>query len=597
MQEDFDLVLHSELELAELADWILSPEEGGRPVVVLSGKPASGRRYLLRTAINQARSRGKKVAFSTFDLDGYEPDQTSIADFLRFQLEKRGRSNGDELVAAFANAEGSLRDVALAAIAVGLDEQSQRLLPAILGSLGGGREALRQLVGGLDDDETLVAHVLDAVGQFALLRGELLELTEDPRFGLASSCEPHDGDRKIARDRGSIRFELMSIDAGELRAFVGDRIEAEEGFFQAVVDSTGGSRGGAAAAIASLLSNRALSSGGGELTYPLELVSAVLNELEQDQRTRLHTFLSAASLCGDNIPVRSLLNLAGVSEDDLDDQIDFIDENLGTDSDLKLFAERFQHPGFPNELVYGFSDPLLPHAILSTLQPVGAQQLAGQMLSFLTQRLGLQTRATVRLAVELFRGIDAPEAKPERMELERELSWWVPDADIDETGALIRDELERGIWTVGVLWTTANTIQARWPPLRALMALDACRVESFPANLNAAYYAIRSGLLLHLERYADANLAAREGLNHSGDDKLLESALWERLATASANIGQSAEAEQARTKSLELRQQLLAAGDPQMVKLFEQTAAALRREGRDSEAAAIESQLPGAAPG
>ena len=37
VQENFDLVLHSETEIAELADWILDPEEGGRPVVVLSG--------------------------------------------------------------------------------------------------------------------------------------------------------------------------------------------------------------------------------------------------------------------------------------------------------------------------------------------------------------------------------------------------------------------------------------------------------------------------------------------------------------------------------------------------------------------------------
>ena len=506
-------------------------------------------------------------------------------------MDKRGREGSDELVAAFAGEadQRSSRDAALAAIAVGLDEQSQRLLHRILGLLGSGRGACSELLDGLDDGEMLVVHVLDAVDQLALLRKDFLELTDDPRFGLAASCEPHDGDRKIARERGTIRFELMSLDAGELRAFVGDRIEAEAGFFDAVIASTSGSRGGAASAISPLLA------GAGSdrtLSYPLEPISLVLNELPQDQRTRIQTFLSAASLCGDNIPVRSLLTLAGVSEDDMDDQIDFIDETLGADSPLKLFAERFQHPGFPGELVYGFSDPLPPQAILASMPPSGAQQLAGQMLSFLTQRIGLHTRASVRLAVELFRGIDTREARPERMELERELTWWVPDTDVDETAAMIRDELERGIWTVGLVWTTANTVQARWRPQRALMVLDACRVEGFPANLHAAYYTIRSGLLISLERYADANLAAREGLNHSGDDQLLESALWERLAIANSKVGLSAEAEQAGAKSRELRQQLLAAGDPQAVKLFEQTAAALRREGRDGEADAIERQLP-----
>lgn len=592
MPENLDLVLHSETEISELADWILHPEEGGRPVVVLSGKPSSGRRYLLDRAVALARQQDQKVVFASFDLDGYEPDAASIADYLRFQLDKRGRAGGDELTEAFAGdaSTPSLRDAALAAIGVGLDDASQHLLPRILGLVGSGQGVFGQLLDGLGEDETLIFHVVDVVDQMALLRRDLLDLTEDSRFGLAASCEPHDGAGKVARDHASIRFELMPLDAGELRGFIGDRIEADAEFFDAVISSTGGSPGGAAAAIAPLLSGEV---GDTSLTYPLEPVSRILNELPEDQRTRIHTFLSAASLCGDNIPVRSLLTLAGVTEDELDDYIDFIDEALGTDSDLKLFAERFQHPGFSGELVYSFSDPLLPQAIVSAMPPAQAQQLAGQMLPSLTRRLGVGTRALARLAVELFRGIDTPDAKPERMELERELTWWVPNTDADETCEMIRDEIESGIWSVGVVWSTANTVQARWRPERALMLLDACRVESFPANLDAAYYTIRSGLLLNLERYADANLAAREGLNHSADDKLLESALWERLAVASSKVGLSAEAEQASAKSQELRKQLVAAGDPQAVQLLEQTAAALREAGRDEEATALESQLRG----
>ena len=123
------------------------------------------------------------------------------------------------------------------------------------------------------------------------------------------------------------------------------------------------------------------------------------------------------------------------------------------------------------------------------------------------------------------------------------------------------------------------------------MLLDVCDVDHLPANLVPAFHAIRAGLLLRLERHADASLAAREGLNQASEDKLLESVLWERLAVANSKLGLFAEAEDAGQRSLALRQQLLQAGDPGVVKLFEQTAAALRREGREAEAAEIERQI------
>ncbi len=124
------------------------------------------------------------------------------------------------------------------------------------------------------------------------------------------------------------------------------------------------------------------------------------------------------------------------------------------------------------------------------------------------------------------------------------------------------------------------------------MVIEACRPGDFPDELLPALHVIRAGLLIRLGRYADASLTAREGLNHASEDKLLESVLWERLAVAGSKLGQSAEADQAIARSLNLRKELLAAGDAGVIQLLQQTAAALRREGREAEAIEIENQLP-----
>jgi hypothetical protein len=68
-------------------------------IILLTGPEHIGKRYLLESALYQARrSRPDlNLCLSTLDLDGYEPGHGTYADYLAVQLKKREAKNGDVL--------------------------------------------------------------------------------------------------------------------------------------------------------------------------------------------------------------------------------------------------------------------------------------------------------------------------------------------------------------------------------------------------------------------------------------------------------------------------------------------------------------------
>ncbi len=501
--------------------------------------------------------------FAPVDLDGYEPDRTTPAQFLAFQAEKLGARS--ESAAKLAESiEGKGADAFSLLSGVGACQEL------------GERAAAAVLPGGVDwgalianpDDETVVFHVTHAELPLTVRDNLLRQADGRPGFILAVSCDPSDVSHAVAGARASARFEVMPLDEGELRGMLADR---------------GDTTTDAAAALRSCGGSRALLALRSDFVAPAEELDQLIGSAEEERRPTLKAFLLHAALCGDNIPVKSLLLYLGVEDDAIDDWVDVIDETVGSDADEPLFADRFQHPAFPGEIVYGFAEPARAESIRFAAPEESRKRLARDMAQWLVQNFSLGTRAAMRLLVEVcvHGGLEA-----DRRRFEQELAYWVPDADCDALRELLVKSAPRED-----LWAMANAVQARWPPRRALAALDAVNELGLPAGMKAAYGAIRSGLLLQLGEFEDAARDARDGLDAVADDRLLESVLVERLAIAQQRLGEPEEAETNRRRALELRFELAHAGDERVAPLLRHQAQNARQVGRLDEANEIEARL------
>src|SRR5690606_22564394 len=89
---------------------------------------------------------------------------------------------------------------------------------------------------------------------------------------------------------------------------------------------------------------------------PAQAMDRLAEPCAEDRQKTLRAFLLHAALCGENVPVRTILEYLGVEADEMDDWTDLIDETVGEDSPAHLFGSRFQHASFAGEIVYGFRD-------------------------------------------------------------------------------------------------------------------------------------------------------------------------------------------------------------------------------------------------
>lgn len=525
-----------------------------------AGMTGSGRAELVRLGAAKAEEDGLTVVHLRIDLDGWEPERTALADFLAYQAEKHG-------VAPLESApqEDASFETALLASGALLCRDRERILAA-----GG----LHATAAGLGDDERLLLDFDDLVSLPAFGRERVLKLAEEnPRTAVAFATHPGDGHGKVARGREAVRIELMPLDSGELAGAL--ELDAEDA--ERIRAASGGNRG----------VSRVLAAADGD---PLE---AALASVPEDRRKRLESFAHLAALCGENVPVHLLLDFLAVDAEERDDWIDLVDDHLGADAEFALFAERFQHPSFPNQPVYGFSDPSWADALRSRLGPESRTRLASDLLRAFVGSSPLDTRAAARLAVELGRAAGEIH-KNDRMELERELGWWVGGADLERMREHLTGEIEQGKKAFALVWTTVNAVQFRWPATRTIALLEACLTGRVPESLRAAAEAIRSGLLIEAGQFAEAETFALKGVEFA-DDKLLESALVERLAAARRSQGREQQAAEDFARAHALRMELLEEGDGRVKPVLQQYAHALRANGREEEAVEIERRLGGSA--
>lgn len=522
----------------------------------LAGLVGSGRADLLREAVGEARAGALRVIHARIDLDGWEPGRVKGSDFLAFQAAKHQAQPAEIDLPDDANLAAVVR-----AVAVLLSNDRERLLAG---------DDLADLAANLAANERLLLDVTDSASLPSIVRERFLALAEqNPRVALALSTHPGDGHAKVARGRETVRIELMPLDPGEIAVVLNvDTARAEY-----LGDAYRGNR---------LVTRTA----GDDESGPL---AATIADVPEDRRKRIESFVHLAAICGENVPVHLLLDFLAVEADDRDEWIDLIDDHFGSDSDFALFADRFQHPSFPGQLIYGFADPGWVDVLRSRLPADSRSRLASQLLRAFVGTSPLDTRAAVRLAVEL--GRVAGEAHDsDRMELERELCWWVGQQDLDAAREHLADEVRRGARTFSLCWTTVNSVQFRWPPARTLAVLAAASASGVPASLKAPIEAIRSGLQVDAGHFAEAETSALRGIEIA-EDKLLESALMERLGAARRAQGRVDQAEKDFLRSHQLRMELLAEGDARVVPMLRQYAQVLRANGREGDAAEIEKGL------
>ena len=360
---ELEITLHHDGEIAALADQLADDDPDHAQIVVLAGLPGGGRRYLERAAVTAARGRGLRVFAAALDLDGGEPEAHRLHAYWDFQQAKRGAAVSPAAQSVFERLAGrsprpGLTELSLAALLAGLDPGSGALIERLSAALDQA-DPWAALADGLAEGERLALHAVDTSSLPATLREKLLSLAMTaPRLKLLISSHRREGVGKVVRGRANVRFDVMPLDRGELESLVESRLErpgVPPVVYDAIHRQSQGGTGAAARAVQQLAAGGALTrlaSGGWSWRGGAEAVvdgpvDAALAARGEEQAKLLASFVHLATLCGDNIPVKSLLAFLGVEEDAIDDAIDQVDEALGADSEAAVFADRFQHPSLP----------------------------------------------------------------------------------------------------------------------------------------------------------------------------------------------------------------------------------------------------------
>lgn len=576
--------LHEEAEVQGLADLIDPRSVDERRFIILSGRPGGGRSSLLDAAVRRVRESGQKILVARIDLDGYEPDVVSPQDYVTYQCSKLADGRSDEAASTLAEQlEGappvSVEQMAILSAVVGRDALSDELVATATASLDADGVQWSRLVA-KPQTQPVVLHIADLAQLPVLLRLTLLS-QEIPGLIVVFSCEPSHGSESVVRSHAAARFELMPMDEGEVRFWLRDRIgDVAADHAQKLFRASCGSL----ELLARVAEEVTASERWSAALPPAAALDLLIASCDESRRPTLQTFLVHASLCGENIPVRTILDYLGVEPEEHDDWTDLIDDTVGDDSDVRLFAARFQHPSFAGETVYGFRDSASRERVRLAVSEESRRRMAQQFAAWVFRNRPVMTRAAARLLVELcLEG----EIGGDRTAVERELAWWAGDADLDALRTLLVSESR----PVDEIWVAVNAVQTHWPPQRTLILLDAARELGVAPQAEGALYAIRAGLFLRLQRFEDAAESVEHALPHIGSDPLLETVLLEQRGSARRALKRDSEAFADFERCRALRLELLAQGDARVVPLLQRSLQLLREANRMDEALAVEKAL------
>lgn len=406
----------------------------------------------------------------------------------------------------------------------GLDEELERLLRSPYEEI----DTLDRLIGVASRVERFVLHILSSSSLPFPLFATLLDSTrKHPNFSLVLSNISSHLESLLSSRYAYRRFHLGPLIRTEVRAIIDRKFppnQFPDDFYKIMFLATGGAPSLIASKMLALVTEDAISqdhSGSWHIVDGIESesfrsifyvslwtpVDTQLWTLEPDNRKLTERVLEAMALCGNTAPVALLLEESGLSQPtERDDVVDIIDRNFGEESPLQtLRCHEYQHPGFPRELTYSFTNPLMPSVIVSRMTKAQRAQRAVKILEFLRTRLPLATRATARLFLNLTSHLDVPS----RLKYEWWLTWW---AGTDHA-ACLEETLRRSLMNgsarpdeISVLCHGVCATRRGYPAYLRLALLNAYgdRPGGIPLSEVVSYNLLRAVALHQLGEYEQA---------------------------------------------------------------------------------------------
>jgi tetratricopeptide (TPR) repeat protein len=163
--------------------------------------------------------------------------------------------------------------------------------------------------------------------------------------------------------------------------------------------------------------------------------------------------------------------------------------------------------------VYRFRDAELRHALLEAVEPEAQLEEERKLLNFLGARLGVGTRSTAQLFVNLAERVqfDLSAGARQRLRL------WVSPEEARALEQLLRADVNAGRLPADALFTTALRDHTLPPHQRlALLEASSLKEAEFPLERRTMLAGLRTELLCGLSRFKDGLASAERGFELLG---------------------------------------------------------------------------------
>jgi hypothetical protein len=537
---------HSQEQVENLTDCLVSRGESIRRLVHVFGEVGSGRHYLLRAAAHDASLGRKPVVVASMDLDGYEPDR-SLSSLLKHLSEKTAGLFSDRLSELARRVRFDVKagppSLLFASVGVKADLTLEEILEffnANTRTQAGGisdRELLGRFLARVTEtrklvlhfrksgslDRALVARVVDElrlngdlIVAFSYLRGEsALSIRNNPGTRIEVSPWTRDEMARVFAER----FQPNSV-PGNFLDFAWDfhpQLRNRQGFATLLLRCVQGGclfsdqRG-------NWVLKRNWQKDAGfvkeftrDLYEPIQDFETRLSNLEapEELKSQLGQFIEFAAMCDPTIAVVAVVRCIGLEENQVDEFIDLIDDATQVDDDNGLLRNvGFYHPGFPaGTLIYQFRNPARAASVLDRIHELA--QASEKLLSFLQRFFRPDTRAVCEMFLNLTKLAGRTH---ETEQLETQLRWWTSIEETATLVGLIVDDLIHGEISPALVWRIVEETKDTWPPALkwALVEGYGQQPDGIPDHLKFLFHIRRGLVLLDLGRYAEALVEAQE---------------------------------------------------------------------------------------
>jgi tetratricopeptide (TPR) repeat protein len=526
---------HDEKQLAAAVSRLETVQP--RQIMILAGVVGSGRRHFLHIVAERLTQRGQTTQIVPLSLDGFEPLGPGLPPFVEYQLAfgRGGQERPEALAAQFRQlAERIAKNPAAAvdgrwAVVFALllqlpDSEGEATLTGLLASETAlapepiGAKALADLSA---SPARLLLHIpAESTLSDTTLFWAMSQAFEHPKVCMVFSCAPQLASEALTGGAripcSGLRVELpMKPDIALTRAREVNHTASlglDEAALTRVAQQCHGSAGRLARELELVVAAKA---GAVEADQPVRAQLDRWFSTLGDDAPMLRKLLCWAAACGEVAPILPLMAAAQCTQADAERIIDRLDEEVcGPDAPLPMLDDlAYRHPGFPGLAVYRFRDPALRQALLDAADPAAQLESERELLNFLGQRLGIGTRSTAQLFVNLAERVQFEHSAGAR----QRLRLWVSPAEALPLEQLLRADVTAGRLPADALFTTALRDHTM-PPHQRLALLEASAVQEteLPVDRRTMLTGLRTELLCGLGRFQEALTSAERGFELLG---------------------------------------------------------------------------------